>query len=113
MCFLSLVAVSGGSSLVVRRGLLIVVASFVAKHRLSGMWALVDAGSVVVAHRLSCSMAPGIFLDQGSNRFPCIAKRILDRWTTREVGYASLTLGFLAAHFEAWSFPFSSLPTPP
>ena len=34
MCFLSLVAVSGGSSLVVRRGLLIVVASFVAKHRL-------------------------------------------------------------------------------
>ena len=112
-CRLSLIAAIRGCSLAVACQLLIVVASFVAKHRLSGMWALVDAGSVVVAHRLSCSMAPGIFLDQGSNRFPCIAKRILDRWTTREVGYASLTLGFLAAHFEAWSFPFSSLPTPP
>ena len=27
-------------------------------------------GSVVVAHRLSCSMACGIFLDQGLNPFP-------------------------------------------
>ena len=28
---------------------------------------LQSAGSVVVAHRLSCSMAYGIFLEQGSN----------------------------------------------
>ena len=33
-----------------------------------GSWAL-EAGSVVVAHGLSCSVACGIFPDQGSN--PC------------------------------------------
>ena len=32
-------------------------------------WALERTGSVTAAHRLSCSMAQGIFLDQGSN--PC------------------------------------------
>ena len=42
--------------------LLVVVASLV-EHGLS------SAGSVVMAHRLSCSEACGIFLDQGSN--PC------------------------------------------
>ena len=45
------------------RGLLIVVASLVAEHGLR------SAGSVVVAHGLSCSAACGIFPDQGSN--PC------------------------------------------
>ena len=41
-------------------------ASVVAAHGLQQLW---HVGSVVVAHGLSCSMACGIFLDQGSN--PC------------------------------------------
>ena len=39
------------------------VASLVAEHRLQ------STGSVVVTHGLSCSLACGIFLDQGSS--PC------------------------------------------
>ena len=45
-------------------GLLIAVASLVMEH---GLW---SAGSVVVAHGLSCSAACGILPDQGSNRCP-------------------------------------------
>ena len=44
--------------------LLIAVASFVAEH---GLW---STGSVVVVHGLSCSLASGIFPDQGLNPFP-------------------------------------------
>ena len=65
------------------RGLLIAVASLVVEHRLQArglqqLWhvgsvvvvrRLQSAGSVVVAHGLSCSPACGIFPDQGSN--PC------------------------------------------
>ena len=61
---------------VVRR-LLIVVASLVAEHGLLGARASVvvargvqSAGSVVVAHGLSCSVACGVFLDQGLNLCP-------------------------------------------
>ena len=43
------------------------------------------AGSVVVAHRLSCSAACGIFPDQGSNLCPCIGRWILNHCATREV----------------------------
>ena len=57
----SLVAVSRGYSLVVAHWHLIAVASLVAALRL---W---STDSVVVAHRLSCSAACGIFLDQGLN----------------------------------------------
>ena len=60
----SLVSLGGSCSLAAVRGLLIVVASLVAEHRLLGAWA-----SVVVAHVLSCPEACGIFFDQGSN--PC------------------------------------------
>ena len=42
--------------------LLIAVASLVAEHGLYSMRA-----SVVLVHRLSCSLAHGIFLDQGQN----------------------------------------------
>ena len=51
--------------------LLIAVASLVAEHGLQarGLQQLWHAGSVVVAHRFSCSTACGIFPDQGSN--PC------------------------------------------
>ena len=43
------------------------VESFVAKHRFSSLWC---SGSVVVVHRLGCSMACGLFLDRGLN--PCL-----------------------------------------
>ena len=47
-------------------GLLLVVASLAAERRLKvlGVQYLQHTGSVVVAHRLSCSMARGIFLSQ-------------------------------------------------
>ena len=53
-------------------GLLIAVASRVAEHRLQAhrLQQLQHAGSVVVAYRLSCSEACGIFLDEGSNLCP-------------------------------------------
>ena len=58
------------------RGLLIVVASIVVEPVALGTQASVvvacglqSAGSVVLAHGLSCSMACEIFPDQGSN--PC------------------------------------------
>ena len=69
MCGLSLAAASRGHSLIVMRGLLIEVASFTAEHGLQGTRA-----SGVVAHRLSCSMAYRIFLDQGSNQCPLDCK---------------------------------------
>ena len=43
---------------------------------------------VVVAHGLSwlsCPSASGLFLDQVSTYVPCIGRRILNYWTTREV----------------------------
>ena len=68
---LSLVSVSGGSSLIVVSGLLLAVASLVTAQAL-GVWT-----SAVVARRLrscgsmlSCSVACEIFPDQGSNACP-------------------------------------------
>ena len=58
-CGLSLVAESGGYSLVVVLWLLIAVAPLVMEHRLSGVWV-----SVVVVCGLSCFAACGIFLDK-------------------------------------------------
>ena len=56
---------------------LIAATSLVAQHRLSGARASVavacglwSARSVVAVHRLRCSEARGIFLDQGSNSRP-------------------------------------------
>ena len=66
MCRLPLVTASRGSSLIAVRGLLILLAS-------------------LVAHRLSCPVGCGIFLDKGSNRCLCIGRQILNHWTTREV----------------------------
>ena len=48
-------------------GLLITVASLIVEPGLWGTWASVVA---VPGHKLSCSTACGIFLDQGSN--PCL-----------------------------------------
>ena len=76
MCGLSLVAVSGGSFLVVVFRLLIVVASLIVEHRLWDTWASVavacgpqSEGSGVVVQELSCPVTCKIFLDQGLN--PC------------------------------------------
>ena len=70
---ISLAAASRGSSLAVAQRLLAAVASLVAEPRFYGARASVVAaprlytrGSIVVAHRLSCSKARGIFQDQGS-----------------------------------------------
>ena len=62
---------------VVVRGLLITMASLFVEYRLqgtgsssncaSGLW---STASIVVTHGLSCSVACGIFSDQGSN--PCL-----------------------------------------
>ena len=63
-------------------GLLIAVAFLIAEHRLQGHWLqqlwhmrstvvapkLQGTGSLVVAHRCSCSVACGIILEQGSNQ---------------------------------------------
>ena len=75
---LSLAAASGGFSCC-GAGALGVRASVVVAR---GLW---SAGSVVVAHGLSCSAACGIFPDQGSNPCPCIGRRILSHCATREV----------------------------
>ena len=76
----SLAVASRGHSLVVACGLFTAVASPVVQHSLQGVWASVvvaaglqSSGSRVVAHRLSCSVACGIFLDQGLNPCPVLA----------------------------------------
>ena len=58
-----LVVASGGYSLVVGRGLLVVAASLVQNG-------LQSTGEIVVVHRLSCSAACGIFPDQGLHICP-------------------------------------------
>ena len=49
-----------------------------------------STGSVVVAHRLSCSVACGIFLDWGLNQCPSVGRQILNHWITREVLHGSV-----------------------
>ena len=75
---------SGSYSLVVVLGLLIATAPLVAKHRLLGAQA-----SAVAAHRLRCSMAWGLFPDQGSNPCPLCWQ---EDSTTRPSGKAPLYL---------------------
>ena len=78
VCRISLVAASRGySSCGV--GLLTATASL--------LWYIGSSmqASVVVVHGLSCSMARGIFPDQGQTDIPCITGQILNHWTTMEV----------------------------
>jgi len=63
-----------GATLVAVCGLLIAVASLVFRAEALGIWLSVavaprlqNTGSIIVAHGLSCSLACGIFPDQGSN----------------------------------------------
>ena len=76
-------------------------------HGLQQLWHLASAvvvprpqstGSIVVAHRFSCSVASGIFLDQGSN--PCLLHWQVD----------SLPPGKPPVTFYNWKFvPLDSL----
>ena len=74
----SLVAVSRGYCIIAVHRVLTVVASLVAEHEPQGAGA-----SGAVAHRLSCSMGRGIFLNQGS--IPWIGRWILIHCTIGEV----------------------------
>ena len=73
LCGLSSSCSEWGCSLIAAYGLLIVVASLVVEHGLSARGlsscSSQSTGSVLVAHKLSCSAACGIFLDQGSNLY--------------------------------------------
>ena len=75
---LSLVAVSRGYSPVAVQEILTGVASLIAEH---GLWCI---GSIVVAHRLDCSAAWGIFLDQESNSCPLHWQGIVKHGTTKK-----------------------------
>ena len=81
-CFPLAVESGRYSSFVVLR-LLIAMAPMDSRvHRLQKLWQMgsvvvaprfQSTGSIIVAHRLSCSMACGIFPHQGSNRSPILA----------------------------------------
>ena len=71
-----------------------------------GAQALGRTGSIVVAHGLSCRMAYGIFLDQGSNVCPLHWRWILKHWATREIH--SITT--FNRCFQPLSLPRSDLP---
>ena len=88
-------------SLVVGRRLLLVVASLAVAPGLS------RAGSVVVAHGLSCSAACGIFLDQGLNpRSPVLAGRF---FSTGPPGESSSLSTFLSQWSPLGTFLFTTL----
>ena len=69
-------------------------------HRLSScsLWALECAGSVVVAHRFSCSAVCGIFLDKGSNPCPLHWKGHVDTYSLCHQG----SLGNLLECCQHW-----------
>ena len=67
-----------GPLFVVVHRLLIAVTSLVVEH---SPW---SAASVAVAHGLCCSLACGIFLDQGLNPWPLNGRQILNHWATKE-----------------------------
>ena len=75
---LSVVVASGGFSLLQCVSLLWCFSCC----RVTGLSGL---GSVVVAHRLSCSTACEIFWTRDRTHFPCVGRWILYHWTTREV----------------------------
>ena len=55
---------------------------------------LESAGSVVVAHGLSCSVACGIFRTRAQTRVPCIGRRVLNHWATREAPSLTFSASF-------------------
>ena len=75
---LSLVAASGGYSLVVVCWLPIALASLAVAPRLE------STGSALVAHGLSCPAAHGIFPTRHQTGASCISRQMLNHWTTTE-----------------------------
>ena len=59
-------------------GLLIAVASIVAKHRPE------STGSVTVAHGLIAPWHVGSSWNRNGTRVPCIGMQIVNHWTTKE-----------------------------
>ena len=102
----SLVAVSRGYSLV-EHGLLIVVASLVAEHRLQG----VQASAVVARGLSSCGIWAQLLYGMqdlpgsGIKPIPCTGRQILNHWTTRD------TLEFLCKYKHTLCCPFKLAPS--
>ena len=88
---LSLVAETGGDSLVAVHRVLTAVAPLAVEYR---PW----------AHGLSCPAACGIFQDQGSNQRSCIARQMLSPWTTREAPKITFKSDFLGAYSDVVVF---------
>lgn len=70
---------------------LLAAAPLALEYRPQGTWAsavatprLPSTDSTVVAHRLGCSLACGIFPNWGWNPCPCTGRWILYNWATRE-----------------------------
>ena len=87
----SLAAASGGYCLVAGHRLLISGASLIAEHGRQ------DTGSVAVAHGHSCSMAHGIFPDQGSN---CVS--YIGRWILLPLSQQGSPINFLSSYLFIW-----------
>ena len=68
--------------------------------RAHGLQESQSTGLVVVAHGFSCSVACGIFSDQGSNPVPCTGRQIPIHCTTREV---LIPVHFLENQIRAFS----------
>ena len=68
-----------------------------------GAQVLVCMGSVVVERGFSCPAVCGIVPDQGLNCVPCIDRRILNHWATREVPEGVfLILMFVTFDYHEW-----------
>ena len=111
----SLAAESRGHSLAAVLGPLFVVTSLAVEHGLYGRQTpvvtarrlsscgsgLQSTGSTVMAHRLSCSLACGIFLDQGSNL--CLLHWQAHSLPLSHQGSTSFFLIFKLRFFQDWS----------
>ena len=91
MCRLSLVAETGGDSLVAVHRVLTAVAPLVVEYR---PW----------VHGFSCPAACGIFQDQRSNQRSCIARQMLSPWTTREAPKITFKSDFLGTYSDVVVF---------
>ena len=91
-----------GLLFVVVLGLLTTVTPLISVHRL---W---SAGSVVMAHELSCSEACGIFPEQDWNRVPCIGRGILNHQTIKEPLYIVYYIVHLLQNYKL-AVQFSSV----
>ena len=75
-------AASRHYSLVGVRGLLIAMASLVVEYRLQGMQASVAVAQGLQSTGLVAPRHVGVLPNQGRTGIPCIARQILNHWTT-------------------------------